>query len=135
MADKLISLAELSRATPSKPVRGASEQLPPGAPPTLQDLTECLMFSPGDGRIWLNGARMLLIHNSGIGAMSVDRYAVTPSIRLEGTNASATQYIRLRHGMRAWSATRLSTGPSNASALRCLHVMTAQQAVRPANTT
>ncbi|SEO05876.1 MULTISPECIES: sigma-54-dependent Fis family transcriptional regulator [unclassified Pseudomonas] len=69
MADKLISLAELSRATPSKPVRGASEQLPPGAPPTLQDLTECLMFSPGDGRIWLNGARMLLIHNSGIGAL------------------------------------------------------------------
>ncbi|WP_417691956.1 sigma 54-interacting transcriptional regulator [Pseudomonas sp.] len=69
MANKLISLAELSRATPSKPVRGASEQLPPGAPPTLQDLTECLMFSPGDGRIWLNGARMLLIHNSGIGAL------------------------------------------------------------------
>ncbi|MBT2297558.1 sigma-54-dependent Fis family transcriptional regulator [Pseudomonas fluorescens] len=69
MADKLISLAELSRATPSKPARGASEQLPPGAPPTLQDLTECLMFSPGDGRIWLNGARMLLIHNSGIGAL------------------------------------------------------------------
>ena len=69
MANKLISLAELSRATPNKPVRGASEQLPPGAPPTLQDLTECLMFSPGDGRIWLNGARMLLIHNSGIGAL------------------------------------------------------------------
>lgn len=69
MADKLISLAELSRGARQKPVRGASEQLPPGASPTLQDLTECLLFSPGDGRIWLNGARMLLMHNSGIGAL------------------------------------------------------------------
>ncbi|MBT2339816.1 MULTISPECIES: sigma-54-dependent Fis family transcriptional regulator [Pseudomonas] len=69
MVDKLISLAELSRGGQKKPVRGASEQLPPGAAPTLQDLTECLMFSPGDGRIWLNGARMLLMHNSGIGAL------------------------------------------------------------------
>ncbi|MCP2072440.1 UNVERIFIED_ORG: DNA-binding NtrC family response regulator [Pseudomonas lini] len=69
MADKLISLAELSRGAQKKPGRGASEQLPPGAAPTLQDLTECLLFSPGDGRIWLNGARMLLMHNSGIGAL------------------------------------------------------------------
>jgi DNA-binding NtrC family response regulator len=69
MADKLISLAELSRDAQKKPGRGASEQLPPGAAPTLQDLTECLLFSPGDGRIWLNGARMLLMHNSGIGAL------------------------------------------------------------------
>ncbi|WP_053144448.1 sigma-54-dependent Fis family transcriptional regulator [Pseudomonas sp. P97.38] len=69
MADKLISLAELSRGTQKQPARGASEQLPPGAAPTLQDLTECLMFSPGDGRIWLNGARMLLMHNSGVGAL------------------------------------------------------------------
>ncbi|WP_053151184.1 sigma-54-dependent Fis family transcriptional regulator [Pseudomonas sp. Pf153] len=69
MANKLISLAELSGEAKKKPARGASEQLPPGASPTLQDLTECLMFSPGDGRIWLNGARMLLMHSSGIGAL------------------------------------------------------------------
>ncbi|UZE21146.1 sigma-54-dependent Fis family transcriptional regulator [Pseudomonas sp. B21-056] len=69
MADKLISLAELSGGVRKKHPRGASEQLPPGTAPTLQDLTECLMFSPGDGRIWLNGARMLLMHSSGLGAM------------------------------------------------------------------
>ncbi|MDU9022046.1 sigma-54-dependent Fis family transcriptional regulator [Pseudomonas corrugata] len=69
MADKLISLAELSSGVRKKPVRGASEQLPPDTAPTLQDLTECLMFSPGDGRIWLNGARMLLMHSSGVGAL------------------------------------------------------------------
>ncbi|WP_137819650.1 sigma-54-dependent Fis family transcriptional regulator [Pseudomonas sp. 2FG] len=69
MANKLISLAELSRTTQKTLARGASEQLPPGAAPTLQDLTECLLFSPGDGRIWLNGARMLLMHSSGLGAL------------------------------------------------------------------
>jgi transcriptional regulator with GAF, ATPase, and Fis domain len=69
MADKLISLAELSRNTRPPPTRGASEQLPPSAAPTLQDLTEALLFSPGDGRIWLNGARMLLMHSSGLGAL------------------------------------------------------------------
>ncbi len=69
MADKLISLAELSRNTRKTPTRGASEQLPPSAAPTLQDLTEALLFSPGDGRIWLNGARMLLMHSSGLGAL------------------------------------------------------------------
>jgi hypothetical protein len=69
MADKLISLAELSRGAQKSPARGASEQLPPGAAPTLQDLTEALLFSPGDGRIWLNGARMLLMHSSGLGAL------------------------------------------------------------------
>ena len=69
MADKLISLAELTRGAQKSSTRGASEQLPPGAAPTLQDLTEALMFSPGDGRIWLNGARMLLMHSSGLGAL------------------------------------------------------------------
>ena len=69
MAEKPISLAELSRNTRKTHARGASEQLPPGAAPTLQDLTECLLFSPGDGRIWLNGARMLLMHSSGLGAL------------------------------------------------------------------
>ena len=69
MADKLISLAELSRAAHKPSARGASEQLPPGAAPTLQDLAESLLFSPSDGRIWLNGARMLLMHSSGIGAL------------------------------------------------------------------
>jgi transcriptional regulator with GAF, ATPase, and Fis domain/predicted hydrocarbon binding protein len=39
------------------------------APPTLQDLTEHLFFSPGDGRIWLNDQRMLLIRSSTLGVL------------------------------------------------------------------
>lgn len=69
MRKKLVSLAELALSSGKNPTRGASEQLPPDAAPTLQDLTECLLFSPGDGRIWLNGARMVLMHNSGLGAL------------------------------------------------------------------
>ncbi|WP_428240798.1 sigma 54-interacting transcriptional regulator [Gynuella sp.] len=37
--------------------------------PTLEDLTECLRFSPGDGRIWLNDQRMQLIHTSSFGVL------------------------------------------------------------------
>lgn len=37
--------------------------------PTLKDLTECLYFSPGDGRIWLNNQRMLLVHNHSFGTL------------------------------------------------------------------
>src|SRR5438132_11319555 len=35
-----------------------------------------------------------MIQSNGTEAMSVDRYVVTPSIKLEGTNASATQRRR-----------------------------------------
>jgi len=37
--------------------------------PSLRDLTECLFFSPGDGRIWLNDQRMLLMRNSTLGVL------------------------------------------------------------------
>jgi transcriptional regulator with GAF, ATPase, and Fis domain len=37
--------------------------------PTLNDLTECLFFSPGDGRIWLNDQRMVLLHGSALGSL------------------------------------------------------------------
>jgi Transcriptional regulator containing PAS, AAA-type ATPase, and DNA-binding domains len=35
--------------------------------PMLRELTECLFFSPGDGRIWLNDQRMILMRNSTMG--------------------------------------------------------------------
>ncbi|WP_227816420.1 sigma-54-dependent Fis family transcriptional regulator [Nitrogeniibacter aestuarii] len=64
-----ISLAEVTRAR--------EETLPPGDGrtvgeddgPTLRDLTECLFFSPGDGRIWLEDQRMVLVHNTSLGAL------------------------------------------------------------------
>jgi two-component system response regulator HydG len=64
-----ISLAEMARRSGAVLRRGDSAHFDPGSglPPTLADLTESLFFSPGDGRIWLNDQRMLLIHVSAFG--------------------------------------------------------------------
>jgi DNA-binding NtrC family response regulator len=37
--------------------------------PTVADLSECLFFSPGDGRIWLQDQRMVLMHAEALGAL------------------------------------------------------------------
>ncbi|WP_341891026.1 sigma-54-dependent Fis family transcriptional regulator [Variovorax sp. YR752] len=64
-----ISLAEMARQSGAVLRRGDSSNFDPsrGLPPTLADLTESLFFSPGDGRIWMNDQRMLLIHSSAMG--------------------------------------------------------------------
>ena len=49
--------------------RGASDALDWENSPTLRDHTECLFFSPGDGRIWLNDQRMVLLHCEALGAL------------------------------------------------------------------
>jgi len=65
--DPRISLAEVSRQTGAMLRRGDSAHYQGQASPSLADLTECLFFSPGDGRIWLNDQRMLLVHSSSMG--------------------------------------------------------------------
>lgn len=62
-----VSLAELSRGQAHSILKGNSTQLSGQDSPTLEELTECLTFSPGDGRIWLNDQRMLLMHSSSFG--------------------------------------------------------------------
>jgi transcriptional regulator with GAF, ATPase, and Fis domain len=37
--------------------------------PTLADLSGCLFFSPGDGRIWLQDQRMVLMHAEAMGSL------------------------------------------------------------------
>lgn len=37
--------------------------------PTIADISECLFFSPGDGRIWLQDQRMVLLHNEALGSL------------------------------------------------------------------
>ncbi|HSV47448.1 MAG TPA: sigma 54-interacting transcriptional regulator [Ramlibacter sp.] len=37
--------------------------------PTVSDISECLFFSPGDGRIWLQDQRMVLLHTEALGAL------------------------------------------------------------------
>jgi transcriptional regulator with GAF, ATPase, and Fis domain len=64
-----ISLAEVARQTGTMLRRGDSKHFVEGQAPTMGDLTESLFFSPGDGRIWLNDQRMLLLHSSAVGHM------------------------------------------------------------------
>lgn len=61
-----LSLAELQRKAQRM---HTSADIDEGAAPTLRDLTESLMFSPGDGRIWLNDQRMVLLRSSTYGAL------------------------------------------------------------------
>ncbi len=49
--------------------RGDSRHLSDSSSPTPAELTDCLFFSPEDGRIWLNDQRMLLLHSSSFGAL------------------------------------------------------------------
>ena len=49
--------------------RGDSRHLNDSSSPTPAELTDCLFFSPEDGRIWLNDQRMLLLHSSSFGAL------------------------------------------------------------------
>lgn len=76
-----ISLADVARATGS--LLGASPSEPDGrtlggfvsgrvsgdAHPNLVDISECLYFSPGDGRIWLQDQRVVLLHAEALGSM------------------------------------------------------------------
>ena len=61
-----LSLAELQRRAG---MTRTSADIDEGAAPTLRDLTETLVFSPGDGRIWLNDQRMVLWRSSTYGAL------------------------------------------------------------------
>jgi transcriptional regulator with GAF, ATPase, and Fis domain len=66
---KRISLAEASRRTGAMLHRGDAPPADAAQRPQLDDLTECLFFAPGDGRIWLNDQRMVLMHTASIGTL------------------------------------------------------------------
>ncbi len=76
-----VSLAEVARATGTALGRfdGAATARAMGrfdashisneVHPTIADISECLFFSPGDGRIWLQDQRMVLLHTEALGAL------------------------------------------------------------------
>jgi two-component system, NtrC family, response regulator HydG len=83
-----VSLAEMSRVSGKMLQHGQGLQLNAGAAPTLDDLTQSLHFSPGDGRIWLNGQRMQLLHTTSLGAL---RRELLDSIGPERTRGLLTR--------------------------------------------
>ncbi len=75
-----ISLADVSRATGTvlgnfdsaaigTAMGGFSGRHVGDAHPTVADISECLFFSPGDGRIWLQDQRMVLLHTEALGSL------------------------------------------------------------------
>lgn len=66
---KRISLAEVSRSTGAMLSPSSLDDVDETTRPTLRDLTECLHFSPGDGRIWMNNRRMVLLYNAAFGTL------------------------------------------------------------------
>ncbi len=80
-----MSLAELQRRAG---MTHTSADIDEGASPTLRDLTETLVFSPGDGRIWLNDQRMVLWRSSTYGAL---RSELVASMGQEQTRSLLTR--------------------------------------------
>lgn len=83
-----ISLAEASRQSGKLMSRGSSDELDDTAAPTMRELTECLYFSLGDGRIWLNDRRMLLFDVANLGHI---RRELMDAIGVDKTRALFTR--------------------------------------------
>jgi two-component system, NtrC family, response regulator HydG len=70
----MITREYVSMASAESPVsplvgRASSEEIQKDTAPTVDDLANSLLFSPHDGRIWLNDQRMLLMHSSSLGIL------------------------------------------------------------------
>lgn len=87
--DTLISLAEASRRGGKILTRGASSELETGAAPTFEDLTEVLHFALGDGRIWLNDQRVVLMQSSVLGRIREE------IIDAFGTDTARAMFMRI----------------------------------------
>ena len=83
-----ISLAEVSRQTGAAMRRGEVAPVDAAEQPRLADITECLFFSPGDGRIWLNDQRMVLMHTASMGTL---RRELIDSVGLERARGLLTR--------------------------------------------
>ncbi|KQO35452.1 Fis family transcriptional regulator [Acidovorax sp. Leaf84] len=87
MTQRRVSLADLKRAPAPQADPAATRRTPTAADdahalagfdtaglgeqvhPTVADISECLFFSPGDGRIWLQDQRMILLHSEALGSL------------------------------------------------------------------
>jgi two-component system, NtrC family, response regulator HydG len=65
----LVTLADVARAAGGGLSKGAFRELDTGASPTLAELSEALRFALGDGRIWLNDQRMVLMQSQVLGRL------------------------------------------------------------------
>jgi len=68
-SDPTTDQPDLTQARPPELPAGDSDNLTEGSGLDFGQLSEYLHFSPKDGRIWLDGQRMVLMHNSSLGSL------------------------------------------------------------------
>ncbi|AVT20130.1 sigma-54-dependent Fis family transcriptional regulator [Paracidovorax avenae] len=87
-----ISLAELAGTAGRRSTSGGwrfdLREVDSDSHPTVADLSECLFFSPGDGRIWLQDQRMVLMHAQALGSL---RRELIESIGLDAARGLLTR--------------------------------------------
>ena len=64
-----ISFDDFTRIVADASRDDPEDDVDPGERPTLRDLSKHLLFSPRDGRIWLDQQRMVLLHANSIGTL------------------------------------------------------------------
>jgi two-component system, NtrC family, response regulator HydG len=118
-----VSLADVMRHA-DRPLRYASSaDLQLGVRPTLEDLAHSLMFSPGDGRIWLNDQRMVLMHAASLGGLRrelIETLGLTQARALltrlgYASGARDAELVR-----RKWPDSELATAFNAGPRLHCL---------------
>ena len=118
-----VSLADIMQRKSERPPAASSDDLQATTAPTLEDLAHCLLFTPGDGRIWLNDQRMVLMHASALGAIRrelVETIGHTKSRALltrVGYTSGARDAELIR---RRWPDSELATAFNAGPRLHCL---------------
>lgn len=109
---KNVSLRDASQYAPQILGKGDSARLEDGAPPTLNDLAGALQFSLGDGRIWLNNERMILLQSEVLGKL---RAAMINEIGMDKTRDNCMR-VGWEQGVHHAKLVRDRFGPDNLTA-------------------
>ena len=118
-----VSLAEIMRRRERPLPCATSDDLQSATPPTVDDLAQSLLFTPGDGRIWLNDQRMLLLHASALGVIRRELVETIGHQQSRGlltrvgytSGAKDAEFIR-----RKWPDSELATAFNAGPRLHCL---------------
>jgi DNA-binding NtrC family response regulator/predicted hydrocarbon binding protein len=118
-----VSLADIMRRRERPLPTASSDDLQLVTPPTIDDLAQSLLFTPGDGRIWLNDQRMVLLHASALGAIrrelveTIGHQASRALLTRVGYTSGAkdAEFIRSK-----WPNSELATAFNAGPRLHCL---------------
>jgi DNA-binding NtrC family response regulator len=118
-----MSLADVMRHREGPLPSASSDDLQSAIPPTVDDLAQSLLFTPGDGRIWLNDQRMVLLHASALGVIrrelveTIGHQESRALLTRVGYTSGAKDAEFIRH---QWPDSELATAFNAGPRLHCL---------------